>query len=321
MSKSSATEPIFIHGITPRSGTNFLWDLLCAHPDCAPARAPVREDLFMAHSDYLVAFSQAVQAAWDPAWGKPDDDLPARLHAALGDGLIDFLQTDRTRRLVTKSPSVRHIDRFFAFFPRARMLILVRDGRDVVSSCVRTFGWDFDRATRLWASGAEEIHRFDLAANAGARLRYRIVRYEDLLNDLRGTFEPILAFLDLEPATFDFAAAERLPVRGSSTHLGQSERVHWNPVEKSAEFNPIERWRAWGRADHQRFAWLGGRQLGYFGYPPSAYPVAGGGPALAHTVRDWIWHGATSSRRIGNGMIRRLFRAQRRLRPPGGRSA
>lgn len=60
------SDPIFIHGILPRSGTNFLWDLLRLHPDCAPARVPVDEDWFLAHSDHLVHFVDDVGAAWDP---------------------------------------------------------------------------------------------------------------------------------------------------------------------------------------------------------------------------------------------------------------
>ena len=62
-------DPIFIHGILPRSGTNFLWDLLLLHPDCCRGREPVNEDLFLDQSDHLVAFSDAVRAIWDPRWG------------------------------------------------------------------------------------------------------------------------------------------------------------------------------------------------------------------------------------------------------------
>jgi hypothetical protein len=51
-------DPIFIHGVLPRSGTNFLWHLLLLHPDCAPAVLPVYEDLFLEHSDHLVAFAR-----------------------------------------------------------------------------------------------------------------------------------------------------------------------------------------------------------------------------------------------------------------------
>ena len=86
---------------------------------------------------------------------------------------------------MTKSPSVRHLDRFFAFFPRARLLILVRDGRSVVQSAMDTFGWDFERACRAWAEAANTIDRFQQSESARAD-RWRIVRYEDLIDDLEG---------------------------------------------------------------------------------------------------------------------------------------
>src|SRR4029450_11031710 len=124
------------HGILPRSGTNFLWDLLLIHPDCTRARTPVNEDLFLDHSDDLVAFVSTVRAAGDPIWGTFGPDTTDRLYAAIGDGLLSFLWTDQDRRLLSKSPSVRHLDRFFSFFPRARLLILVRDGRAVLQSAM-----------------------------------------------------------------------------------------------------------------------------------------------------------------------------------------
>ena len=126
MNDIERANPIFIHGILPRSGTNYLWDLLLLHPDCARAVDPVREDLFLDHSDHLVAFEEAVRGAWDPRWGEFSAGLTSRLHAALGDGLLSFLWADRDRRLITKSPSVRNLTRFFTFFPEARLLVLVR---------------------------------------------------------------------------------------------------------------------------------------------------------------------------------------------------
>src|ERR671924_299705 len=96
-------DPIFIHGIMPRSGTNFLCDLVLLHPDCARALNPVREDLFLDHSDHLVAFANRVRASWDPCWGDFEADLTDRLCAGIGEGLVAFLWSDRRRRLVTKS--------------------------------------------------------------------------------------------------------------------------------------------------------------------------------------------------------------------------
>jgi protein-tyrosine sulfotransferase len=238
-------DPIFILGVMPRSGTNYLWDLICSHPDCAPAREPIHEDLFLQHAHLLEAYIEAVQRAWDPAWGTFADDLPAKLWASLGDGLISFLWVERSRRLVTKSPSVRNLALFFGLFPRARLLILIRDGRSAVQSAMATFNWDFDTAANLWAEGAEEIRQFD-RAHRDSGLSYRIVRYEDLVDDVEPVMAELLDFLNLDRDRFDFAAAGGLPVRGSSAFFGPGQAaVNWEPVEKDAAFAPKERWREW----------------------------------------------------------------------------
>jgi protein-tyrosine sulfotransferase len=287
-------DPIFIHGIMPRSGTNFLWDLLLLHPDCGPAREPVREDLFLDHADHLVAFVEQVRASWDPRWGSFAPDIPERLHAALGEGLVSFLWTDRSRRLVTKSPSVRHLGRFFLLYPWARLLVLVRDGRSVVQSSMDTFGWDFDRACRAWADAADEILRFQRAEAAHSD-RWRLVRYEDLVDDTEGQLRPILTFLGLDPAGYDFEATRSLPVRGSSAFGRQGSEVHWEPVAKDATFAPKERWRSWPDEQLERFDWLAGdrlRSLGYTASPPERSLTR----TARHTLLDWRWHTARAAR-------------------------
>jgi protein-tyrosine sulfotransferase len=305
-------EPIFVHGIMPRSGTNFLWDLLLLHPDCAPARDPVREDLFLDHSDHLTAFVEAVQAAWDPRWGSFTPDIPARLQAALGDGLVSFLWADRSRRLVTKSPSVRHLGRFFAFYPGARLLILVRDGRSVVQSSMETFGWDFDRACRAWADAADEVRRFQETGAAQAD-RWRLVRYEDLLDDTEGQLRPILAFLGLDATRYDFEAARDLPVRGSSTFGRRGGEVHWEPVAKDPTFVPKERWRAWPRERLERFDWLAGDQLRGLGYGGLS-PTAGIVRPVKHTLLDWRWSLRRATRLVVYRSRVRVGTASRPLR-------
>jgi hypothetical protein len=286
--------PIFIHGILQRSGTNFLWDLLRLHPDCAPAREPIREDLFLEHSDHLQTFVDTVRSVWDPIWGNFPGDLPDRLCASIGDGLLSFLRTDFNRRLLTKSPSVRHLDRFFRFFPSAQLLILVRDGRAVAQSGVDTFGWDFDRVCRAWASGADTIRRFQ-QAESGRANRWRLVRYEDLVDDTEGQLRSVFEFLGLDSGRYDFDAARKLPVRGSSWFGRQSTGVHWDAVPKDASFAPKERWRSLSPDYLDRFEWLAGEQLRAFGYdaPPSGRFIT---RSIKHTLRDWRWGAVTGMR-------------------------
>ncbi len=297
-------DPIFIHGILPRSGTNFLWDLLLLHPDCCRGREPVNEDLFLDQSDHLVAFSDAVRAIWDPRWGTFGPDLPERLLAGIGEGLISFLWSDRSRRLVTKSPSVRNLDRFFSFFPQAHLLILVRDGRSVVQSAIDTFGWSFDRASRGWAEGARTIRRFQQAESARAD-RWRIIRYEDLVDDSERQLRTIFEFVGLDAARYDFEAAHNLPVRGSSAFGREKGGVHWATVPKNEKFAPKERWRSWPPSRLERFHWIAGRELADFGY--DAAPLRFSDARRAeHMARDW-WERAATAARYG------VYRARMRV--------
>src|SRR4030095_4338393 len=142
MVHSEGQRPILIFGLTPRTGTNFLWDLICLHPACAPGREPIREDFFLECSELIAEFCHNVRSRWNPACGAVSEDTVPELYASLGAALVAFLTVDHGRRLVTKNPSVIGIERVFTFFPTAQVIILVRDGRAVIESCVRTFGWD-----------------------------------------------------------------------------------------------------------------------------------------------------------------------------------
>lgn len=312
--------PIFVHGILPRSGTNFLWDLLLLHPDCAAPRAPVREDLFLAHSDPLAAFVRQVRASWDPAWGTFDAGIEAQLAAGIGDGLLSFLTSDRGRRLVTKSPSVAGLPRFFDFFPDARLVILVRDGRAVAQSAMRTFGWSFERAAHEWRDAADIIQRFE-EDQQPRDAQWRRVRYEDLVDAPEAQLRPLLDFLQLDPSRYDFAAARRLPVRGSSVFGRRAEGVHWDAIAKDESFRPTERWHDWTVPQTQRFDWIAGARLAYFGYART--PTAGGALAgVFETARDWRWGVGRAARLMtyrlrGQIALRTRLRAALR-RPPAG---
>jgi protein-tyrosine sulfotransferase len=303
--------PIVLLGITPRSGTNYLWDLLLLHEDCAPAREPVREDLFLQHADPLFGFVGDVRSSWDPAWGEFEPDVDRRLLAAIGDGLLSFLAVDPARRLLTKSPSAHNIGRVFDLFPRARVLVLVRDGRSVVQSCMATFGWEFERAAREWSSAGSEIVRFLDAGPDGAVL---LVRYEDLLDDLERSLRDVMHFLGLDPDRFDLEAAARLPVRGSSSYFGPGrDAIHWDPVERPPDFDPRVRWRSWSPAMLERFAYLAAAPMRRFGYDLEIEPRTAAGLA-AHRLRDAGWWTRRTARRLAFVSRVRVGTATRPLR-------
>jgi Sulfotransferase family len=280
---------VHIFGIMERSGTNHLRDLIALHPDCGIA-LPIAEDFLVSYSDYLVKYADAVRQEWTPGWeiepgpeGSPSCAATSEfLLRSLGEGLERFLtaQVDGRRSptdlhtraggslyrknpevLVTKTPNVKGIGNFFRLFPHGQMIILVRDGRDLVESGMGSFNWDFEEAATRWASAADEIDRFSARGDG----RSVIVRYEELVTSVEPTLRKVLAFLSLDPARYDYARAAEQPVRGSSS-FGKKDSVSWQEVPKTPEFRPIGRWRSWDAERIKRFDAIAGQELRRLGY-------------------------------------------------------
>jgi len=273
----------------PRCGTNFLSNLLLLHPDCAPPE-PVWEDFLVAHFDLLRQYSDSVSQRWDKDWGVTED-TQAHLEASLGLGLTTFLQQrcQRGMRVVSKTPCIENLDLFFEFFPDAKLLILIRDGRSVIESCMRTFEWHREPAMHSIADSAAAINYFK-RENTSGHDKFRILRYEDLWQDTEVQLRELLSFLQLNPEHYDFDQALDLPVRGSSELRTTSERsIHWNPVKKTADFDPMSRFADWNTARHFRYNQVAGPEMSELGYPCKAVKDSGGLYRIQGLFLDAAW--------------------------------
>ena len=285
--------PIFILGVLERAGTNFLSDLLTLHPDCAPT-APLHEDFLHFEADLLQEYARRTSAKWPARWS-PSESGARDLMKSLGRGLLHILRTTADdashRRLVTKTPSVKNLGLLPHLFPGAHAVVLMRDGRSAVESGIRSFGFTHEEQSRKWAWAARVIRETVGAPSddAPAESRpYLLVRYEELVTDPEPQLRRIFAFTGLEVERYDFAAVDRLPVRGSSTFRPASGDLMWQPVGRSDDFSPLERWRNWTSAQHARFNWLAGRELEAFGYELVG-PRSGPGYHLRNRLADAKW--------------------------------
>ncbi|MDJ0633597.1 MAG: sulfotransferase [Xenococcaceae cyanobacterium MO_188.B29] len=275
-------EPIFILGISQRSGTNFLSDLLSLHPDCDATLIP--EDFFMAHADLLIKFADSLDRIWQ--YWKIDKIVgsPEKLYECFGSSLTSFLNSQETKHnqqtesydldyslnkspkiRITKTPSVKNLPYFFKLFPYSPLLIIIRDGRSVVESSVKTFDRSYEQEIRAWANAAQTIIKAETEFKKFNR-KYLIVKYEDIFTKTEKELNNIFSFLGLDAKKYDFNKALNLPVRGSSELKEKIGKVHWQTVEKSKDFNPLMRYSHWNKGLHQRFNWIAGDYLEMFGY-------------------------------------------------------
>lgn len=195
---------IFIIG-SPRSGTTWLQTMLSV-PQCVATT--VELTLFDGYVKSWVQKFDNEKRTIDA--GKGNSGLPFLWSRQdLHDHLLSFI-TKVYIRLLEKHPEATHLldkrpgyskhtDDIHWLLPNAKFLHIIRDGRDVVGSIIKTgqkTGWfqtDIKGATQTWTEyvlKAREASRFDD--------RYMEVRYEDLTNDGVATLRTAFNFCEID---------------------------------------------------------------------------------------------------------------------------
>ncbi|HVE94477.1 MAG TPA: sulfotransferase [Acidimicrobiales bacterium] len=279
--------PILVVGIAQRSGTNFLADLLRCHPATSMARDPYREDFAFPRGDALGAWADGVADRLPARWG--DAEWVRRdLRRALGEAVVRFLAAtgDGAGRPVVKTPFAEALDTITALQAELDVVVVVRDAPAVIASMEAGFGAPLEWAAHTWRDGARRVLAWRDAISGTTRTAL-IVRYEDLKADRRGTLTPVLEHLRLDVGAMDWAAAEALPVRGSSYAPGG---LDWSG-QTGGEAPTGTRM---GVSNPRRAAAITGAERAALGY---AAPEQ---RRTTDTVLEWVWparRAATQARR------------------------
>lgn len=294
----------------PRSGTTLLQRMLGAHPDLTvlpevPWLATAPADRCQVDESGMVKPEFLRQLAAKGALGRYAQlPVPAstllELAAAVEHGgtlrfgdfagwLLDLHAAANGRSLVVNKTvsAVLHVDTLASTFPSARVLHLIRDGRDVATSAI-----SWRRAPRL----AEQFASWSAQPICTAALwwewhvrrgrecghfvgpeRYREVRYEELVTRPAETLSQLSAFLGIgyDDAMLSYGEGRRR----DSAHLDAKHA--WRPVTVG-----LRDWRRQLPTEQQElFQAAAGGLLAELGYPSSGVLVTAGHHALAERLR------------------------------------
>jgi hypothetical protein len=162
-----------------------------------------------------------------------------------------------------KTPAYLHwLDELLAVWPSARIVVLVRDGRDVALSVVRMpFGpnnhW---AAARWWARGI----RAGQAAERKYPEQVLTVRYEDVVGDPRTHTARISAHVGVSYDD-DMLAIERT----DPAKIVEGRQEWFGGVRAGINASAIGKWRReMSERDRRMFADIAGRELEALGYDP-----------------------------------------------------
>lgn len=259
---------IFILSALNRSGTNYLSDII--QLDIRFSGVPgIPEDYLLAYSSSLFDYTLNTVKHW--SHDHEEDRIAAQknlmncLGTALGNQLTRRVQNAESLVLKTPRPyGIRHIP---SLFPGQKLIVIDRDGRDVVESFLKSFsGYTFMQVTRLWRDGIREINEFLACSHINQGVESIRVRYEDLVNADERALEQISLFCGLDPAAVNQKTVLSLPLRGSSVIRGSEERLHWNPVPRPSGYDPRAKWLKWPVYKRFLFDRVAGKELRALGY-------------------------------------------------------
>jgi tetratricopeptide (TPR) repeat protein len=246
----ASPSPVFLVGF-PRSGTTLLDQVLASHPQIVSIEekelfSPVVRDLLQD------------EAALARLGTLSDADIEARRRAYWGALRGAAGEEAQARTVVDKLPlNILFLPLIARIFPGARIVVALRDPRDVILSCFQQrFGMNTAMAQFLDLDSSARYYDLVMTLFEACReklpLRFHAVRYEDMVADLPGAARGLAAFLDLpfDPGMLDFTAtARRRDINTPSAHqvvqpLYARSVGRWRPyAEHLAPVLPaLERW-------------------------------------------------------------------------------
>ncbi len=253
-----------IHGVMPRSGTVYVGELLRLHPDLYAYPNEMWEIPFLNLAgqihDLQSQFLRGYKHNRERIGG--NDFLPLFGSTMLA-YLHGFMPPDH--RLLIKEPTVSHLGAFPLMFPSEQLLLLMRDGRDVVHSTLRT--WpdnDFEEICTRWARSTRAmLDYYDLYRTRTPACW--LTCYEEVQQDPEGFMREACRRFELDPERYPFEANSRRARDRLVHHVRQGrrrlEQARGRPeeippggplAELVCEADQNVQEAGWGRADRRR---------------------------------------------------------------------
>ncbi len=257
--RGSNNQPaLMLYGVAPRSGTNYVANVLANHPDIVAYPNEIYEIPFLRLTNKLNDFQTAFFKDYhrNIQHMQKNDFLPL-FGASFLAHLFSFVPDNKV--MLVKEPDVRFLRYFPLVFPNENLLLILRDGRDVVHSTINTWpSMNFKKVCQRWSDSCILILNF----HEKNKEKYLLVKYEDILENPKSELTKILRHYKLNVDTYPFEKIESMPIIGSSTaSKNNNDKVNWDPVASTKTFKPTGKWNTWTARQKEDFKNIAGDTL------------------------------------------------------------
>jgi len=169
-------------------------------------------------------------------------------------------------RWIEKTPNhLKYVQQILDWCPEAKVLLVLRDGRDVAASLKKRDG-NLKSGIEGWVASNRESQQFWNHPNV------HVYRYEDLITDFDLTLKRILDFLgeDFEPSMRNYHATPRrfysLSLKKPQNAFGSNHKQHRNWQINQPLFDGRGRWKELSEEELNLIHDIGGELLFELGY-------------------------------------------------------
>ena len=229
LSSVSVRRHCFILGLMPRSGTNWVYDMV-KRSELYATIGPIWENnLLSSWSEFSEAADNWV-STWRPHWKENENQidrlkLRSELEDSLIQGVLSFLRTQSSNSalpIVTKCPISRNAIVSDEMLDHIQVVLIVRNPMATVQSGMTAFGWSFFGAVEAYIDSSKAVSGFV------GRRGTLVIKYEDLVSQWEVESKRVLDFLEIPVEGRQLA---RLPVRGQT--IGKGKVASWSSKKSS----------------------------------------------------------------------------------------
>lgn len=236
MSKSNL---LFLFGVLPRSGTNFVFKSILLHPDINKSFHP-GEDYILSQSQHLKLYVDKLVDKWSPRWEGTDRVVQKkRILDNLSKAHYNYLKQDdniKAKYIFTKTPSTEGIENLSMLFPESKAIFLVRDGKSLIRSGVKSFIWTYIDSMKKYA---QSLSRIKSIVSQDNHKNCLVINYEKFCSNPEKELKSIYNFLELDPSSINYSQVSQMPVLGSSDHIDdKTGKFKWVVSNESSSTKP-----------------------------------------------------------------------------------
>ena len=256
---------ILCAGISVRSGTNYLGSIFSeiSSIDSLPKNTSKGEFPFFPDKTFL-HYLKWIKAFQSSFFAKPNIDEKS-FAPYFANAFKAYLKQEfdlNNNTLFLKNPSLYNLERFYDFFPDAKLIIITRSAPDLIASSLKASllvrrsqplkkkikamikyysGYNMYEYSKVYVKHTHQL----LKLRKELKGKFLEIKYEDIVEFPDRNIRLILEYANLDYSEEELQNAINAKVVGSSYYGSNKNKQNWGKLEKTKDFKSIGRYDSW----------------------------------------------------------------------------